>query len=63
MMDAHSLEEVRQLVKAAAIQELMGRFESVDSDVKADGSLITAADLAMQDRLQRELGARWPHYA
>lgn len=63
MMDTHSLEQVGQLVRAAAIQELMGRFESVGSDVKADGSLITAADLAMQDRLQRELGAHWPHYA
>lgn len=63
MIDLHSLERVRQLVRAAAKQELMGRFESVGSEVKADGSLITAADLAMQERLQRELSTHWPHYA
>lgn len=63
MFDASELSELRRLVKAAADEELMSRFESVQADVKADGSLITAADLAMQARLQRELAERWPDFA
>lgn len=63
MFDAHDLESVRQLVRKAAAQELMTRFESVVADTKADGSLVTAADLAMQQRLQAELAAHWPQFA
>lgn len=63
MFDVDELTELRRLVKAAADDELMSRFESVRADIKADGSVITEADLAMQSRLQRELGARWPAYS
>ena len=62
MIDIHDLELVRHIVKTAAFEELMTRFESVTADVKADGSLITQADLAMQRRLQRELAAQWPMF-
>jgi len=63
MFDLNDLEATRQLVSSAAAQELMTRFESVVADTKADGSLITEADLAMQQRLQAELAARWPQFA
>jgi len=63
MFDVNDLEATRQLVRTAAAQELMTRFESVVADTKADGSLITEADLAMQQRLQAELAARWPQFA
>ena len=63
MVDAKDLEQVRQLVRTAARQELMARFKSVRADTKVDGSLITEADLAMQHRLQRELAAHWPGVA
>lgn len=63
MNDLHDLELLSRLVRAAAKEELMSRFESVSADTKADGSLITEADIAMQDRLQRELARHWPQYA
>lgn len=62
-LDERELRELGDLVRGAAADELMRRFEHVVADQKADGSLITEADLAMQRRLQRELAARWPDFA
>jgi len=62
MISMDELDLVRRLVRTAATEELMSRFESVSARFKADGSLITAADLAMQDRLQTELAENWPQY-
>jgi myo-inositol-1(or 4)-monophosphatase len=63
MIDTKGLDRVRRLVRTAAREELMSRFESVSAEFKTDGSLITAADLAMQHRLQTELSRQWPRYA
>ena len=63
MFDVNDLDRLRHVVKTAAHDELLRRFAAVDADVKVDGSLITAADLAMQRRLQRELAGHWPDYA
>lgn len=63
MFDKSQLDEVCRLVIGAATEELMARFTSVRADVKADGSLITEADLAMQHRLQSALAERWPDFA
>ena len=62
MFEVNELSELRRLLKQAADEELMGRFQSVRTELKSDGSLITAADLAMQQRVQRELAARWPDF-
>lgn len=62
MLDLTELDELRELVRRAADEELMGRFEDVRADVKVDGTLVTTADIAMQQRLQTELGARWPDF-
>lgn len=51
-----------KLVSAAADTELLPRFRQVSATAKADGSLLTEADLAMQRRLIAELTARWPAY-
>ncbi|MEZ5585767.1 MAG: inositol monophosphatase [Sedimenticolaceae bacterium] len=63
MIDLDDMERIAQIVRSTAGQELMSRFEAVDADTKADGSLITAADMAMQQRLQDELGRQWPRIA
>lgn len=63
MIDLEDMGRIAQLVRSTAKQELMSRFEAVSADIKADGSLITAADTAMQLRLQDELGRRWPGIA
>lgn len=62
MISIDELDLVRRLVRTAAVQELMSRFELVSAQFKADGSLITEADLAMQGRLQTELAEHFPQY-
>lgn len=57
-----ALNELRDLVRTAAREELLPRFAAVQHHVKLDGSLLTEADLAMQHRLRQELAARWPQY-
>lgn len=48
------------IIKKAAREELLSRFTTVSSEQKADGSLVTEADLAMQSRLENELQNQWP---
>jgi len=48
------------IIKKAAGEELLSRFTTVSSEQKADGSLVTEADFAMQNRLQEELHQQWP---
>lgn len=57
------LKVLRSLVRRCAQEELMPRFADVSRQLKGDGSVVTEADHAMQDRMQRELSAQWPHYA
>jgi len=63
MLSKTELDELCAFVIAAARGELMTRFERVSAARKDDGSLITEADLAMQDRLQRELSSQWPAFS
>ncbi len=48
------------LIRAAAREELMTRFTHVKRGIKADGSFLTEADLAMQNRVARELNHHEP---
>jgi myo-inositol-1(or 4)-monophosphatase len=50
------LEEVVPLVVAAAREELLPRFKGTAFQVKADNSLVTEADFAVNDRLRVALG-------
>jgi len=61
-MEHDAVEELLQRLRRAADEELMSRFNRVDARVKADGSLVTEADLAMQGRMQRELARIFPDY-
>jgi len=54
------LERLVPLVQRAAQEEVLSRFCHVAASCKADGSLITEADLAMQQRLITELEQHWP---
>ena len=54
------LAQVAALVQQVAEKEVTTRFNRVASRRKADGSLVTEADTAMQSRLMVELAARWP---
>lgn len=55
-----NLDSLISLVRTAAREELLPRFNNVDSEFKADGSFLTEADLAMQTRLTNELQQQWP---
>lgn len=48
------------IVLRVAQQELLPRFTSPDPSLKADGSLVTSADLAVQSALANELRRHWP---
>jgi myo-inositol-1(or 4)-monophosphatase len=57
---APELQRVVHTLCRAAREELLPRFAQVQRHYKADGSQVTAADLAMQQRLTTELAAGWP---
>ena len=53
-------EKIINLVKLAAKEELLSRFLRVTSEKKLDGSIVTEADLAMQNRMQDDLLTHYP---
>ncbi len=63
MIEAQDLDRIGELLREVAAEELLPRFTAVTADRKPDGSLITAADLAMQRRLQEALAEGWPGIA
>jgi len=54
---------LENMVIAAARDILVPGFGRSEYDYKADGSVITPADISMQQRLQSELAVAWPDYA
>jgi myo-inositol-1(or 4)-monophosphatase len=61
-LDDNALTALRGCIRTAAIEELLPRFNAVDAAFKADGSIVTEADHAMQDRLQAELAGLFPAF-
>ena len=61
-MSFHDIEKLKSLVKVAAQEILLKDFGHSEFEYKDDGSVITPADLAMQDRLAIELRQHWPGY-
>lgn len=61
--NALDLQTLSALLRAAARDEIMPRFRQVKSEAKADGSLVTETDIAVQKRLQKSLAERWPGIA
>jgi myo-inositol-1(or 4)-monophosphatase len=56
------IEKLKSLVKDAAQEILLKDFGHSEFGYKDDGTVITPADLAMQDRLEHELKKQWPQY-
>lgn len=54
------IELLKKLVIETASQELMPRFQKIEGRKKADGSLVTEADLAVQQRLKQYLSEEYP---
>jgi len=61
-MSFRELEKLKSLVKAAAQEIILKDFGHTEFGYKDDGSVITPADLAMQNRLANELKQLWPEY-
>jgi myo-inositol-1(or 4)-monophosphatase len=61
-MPTDVLRRLREMVVLAAGEELMPRFAEIRRSIKADGSVVTAADTAMQSRMQADLARVWPQY-
>jgi len=61
-MSFPDLEKLKSLVKSAAKEELLKDFGHSEFDYKADGSVMTPADISMQDRLKNEINHHWPMY-
>ncbi len=61
-MSFPDLEKLKSLVKVAAKEELLKNFGFSEFEYKDDGSVVTPADLAMQNRLESELKQHWPMY-
>lgn len=59
-MSLPAIHEIESLLREVAAAELLPRFNRVGHDVKADGSLLTEADLAVDRALHEALTARWP---
>jgi myo-inositol-1(or 4)-monophosphatase len=55
-----NLTTIKSIIKKAATEELLPRFTLVSGQFKADGSVVTEADLAMQNRLEHELLKAYP---
>lgn len=53
-------DELQSIIIRAGIEELLPRFQQVGHHLKADGSILTEADIAMHRRLCMELAQRWP---
>lgn len=54
------IEILSTLLRDVAKDELLPRFGQLGSSEKADGSLVTEADLSVQQRLTTDLRERWP---
>jgi len=62
-MTLPDLKQLEDIVKPAAQEILVPGFGKIEFTHKADGSLITEADKAMQARLVNEITSAWPDYA
>lgn len=56
------VERLRAILTDAAEQELLPRFAHTGRGIKADGSVVTEADIAMQRRVGDALAHEWPQF-
>ncbi|GMQ92511.1 MAG: inositol monophosphatase family protein [Gammaproteobacteria bacterium] len=58
-----SIREIRTVIVTAAEEEIIPRFVDAVRAYKADGSIVTEADLRMQARIHEVCESSWPDYA
>ncbi len=57
------IEQLKNIIIAASKEELLPRFNSVKRNYKHDGSIVTEADLIMQEKLTSHLKKTYPDIA
>ena len=57
-----NIDDLSGLVKSVAREEILPRYTHAEARRKADGSIVTEVDFAMQNRLAEALGARYPEF-
>lgn len=57
------IEDLAQLVRTVAREEILPRFSHAERRFKSDGSIVTEADFAVQSRLAESLRVRYPDFA
>lgn len=62
-MSLPDLETLIDAIRRIAKEEILPRFEKVGFELKKDGSLVTEADLATNQRIQDFLYNNWPEIA
>jgi myo-inositol-1(or 4)-monophosphatase len=58
--DVPGSDQLQPIVTEAAELEILPRFQRVNIRQKADGSLVTDADIATQERIRKSLERMWP---
>lgn len=56
------IKQLHELLQRAAQRDLLPRFNACEAYLKADRSVITEADFALQEYLREELAHAWPDY-
>jgi myo-inositol-1(or 4)-monophosphatase len=56
----YDIKQLQRIIVSAGKEELLPRFTRVGRTYKADGSVLTEADLAVQERVAAQLQERWP---
>lgn len=59
----YDISSLAGLLRKTAQEELLTRFRHVERRAKADGSIVTAADIAAQNKIQHVLKQQFPDYA
>ena len=62
MMNLPGINELIEILRKTAQQQLMPHFGQISRQYKVDRSIVTDADLATQASLQQQLESRWPEY-
>ena len=58
-----NLKELEHIIRQVANEEILTRFNKSSYSIKDDGSLLTEADLAADQRIQQSLLDNWPEIA
>lgn len=57
------IDVLKKIIRDAANEEILPRFNRIDYNIKDDGSIVTEADLAADKRIRKALSDKYPQIA